>query len=511
VNHDYTDRNQIASIAVDGSPPLASYTYDLDGNRTTKNLENGTEAAYGYDDASRMTNIVHSAGLGVFASFEYGYDTVDRRTFAKRETGRGDVYGYDAVDQVANAWYEATDPDSAPANPLREVSYDWDASGNRAMVTHNETPTAYTANDLNQYTEVGGKTVTHNANGNLVAHAGWTYVYDAQNRIKTARNAGIVVSFFYDPANRVARRVANRVNALFYYDGWNLIEERNGIGTELARYIHGAWTDEMLVRITANPSVYYHHDSIGSVTHLTDGAGNVVEKYTYDIFGAADLFAADGSLLTTSAFGNRFLFTGREAIPETDLMDYRNRVYSPELGRFLQTDPLGFDAGDYNLYRYVANNPVGEIDPDGLDGNDAPVSVTLNLSTGQSQASYHWSNQPPLANIIDVALQAGSLIIPMPIRWSGPCSEVASKLVTVSRWGGSGLKPGNWVMKGSASRSNYILSGKYQPASWPGNNVPAPFSSGQTFTVPTSSLQTPPGFLGSVKGAVGQRIYQPPP
>jgi len=46
--------------------------------------------------------------------------------------------------------------------------------------------------------------------------------------------------------------------------------------------------------------------------------------------------------------------------------DYRNRVYSTTLGRFLQTDPIRFEAGDGNLYRYVGNGPSNEVDPEGL-------------------------------------------------------------------------------------------------------------------------------------------------
>jgi len=356
VTNAYTGRNQVATITADGPPPLASYTYDLGGNRTGKSLENGMSSSYAFDDASRMTNIVHSAGASVFASFGYGYDSVDRRTFVKRENGKGDVFGYDAIDQVTSVLYEASNPDSAPVAPLREVSYALDAAGNRVSVTDNLRLTAYSSNNLNQYTQVGTGSLTYNINGNLTSHDGWTYTYDAQNRLTSATKAGTTILFAYDPANRVVRRQVNGVKTLLYYDSWNLIEERNGTGQGLARYIHGAVVDEILVWITADPPVYYHHDSIGSTTHLTDVAGAVVEKYTYDIFGAPSIFAADGSPLTASAFGNRFLFTGREKIPETELLDFRNRVYHPGLGRFLQTDPIRFEAADVNLYRYVANN-----------------------------------------------------------------------------------------------------------------------------------------------------------
>jgi RHS repeat-associated protein len=72
------------------------------------------------------------------------------------------------------------------------------------------------------------------------------------------------------------------------------------------------------------------------------------------------------NLFSADPYANRFLYTGREFLKEANLYDYRNRVYSAELGRFLQTDPIRFDAGDGNLYRYVGNEPINSIDPYGL-------------------------------------------------------------------------------------------------------------------------------------------------
>jgi RHS repeat-associated protein len=80
-----------------------------------------------------------------------------------------------------------------------------------------------------------------------------------------------------------------------------------------------------------------------------------------------DLFNAD-------PYANRFLYTGREFLKEAKLYDYRNRVYSAELGRFLQTDPIRFDAGDGNLYRYVFNLPILLNDP---TGEIAPVAIYI--------------------------------------------------------------------------------------------------------------------------------------
>jgi RHS repeat-associated protein len=110
---------------------------------------------------------------------------------------------------------------------------------------------------------------------------------------------------------------------------------------------------------------FYHQDALGSTVRITDGSGQVEESYAYDVFGAVAIKDGAGNPLTASAIGNRFLFTGREWLKDVGLYDYRNRVYSQDLGRFLQTDPIRFKAGDVNIYRYVDNDPLNQIDPDG--------------------------------------------------------------------------------------------------------------------------------------------------
>jgi RHS repeat-associated protein len=103
---------------------------------------------------------------------------------------------------------------------------------------------------------------------------------------------------------------------------------------------------------------------------LTNASGNIVRSYKYDVSDQVSNPPSVDDMFSADPYANRFLYTGREFLKEANLYDYRNRVYSAELGRFLQTDPIRFEAGDGNLYRYVGNNGVNLIDPLGLESKE---------------------------------------------------------------------------------------------------------------------------------------------
>jgi RHS repeat-associated protein len=374
VKYRYNGRNLLDTIAVNNEPPIAVYAYDLNGNRLSKKLDNATITNYSYDSVNRMVSIDNLKNAVSFARFDYGYDNVNRREYMEKDGSKGDVYAYDAIDQVKGVQYNATNPNGTPSNPQRTVSYDWDSAGNRTDATDNGASTNYIANELNQYTTVGAILPGYDPNGNLTSFNGWTYAYDAQNRLTLATNGNNTVQCWYDPLNRCVKRIINGTTRYYYFDRWNIIQERSTADANLPRYINGAGTDEIIKKTTATDSFYCHYDALGSVVRLTNKNGNVIEKYSYDIFGAPTIQNSNGDTLAITGFGNRFMFTGREYIKEVKLFDYRNRIYSPALGRFLQTDPIGFDAGDYNLYRYVENNVVNETDPDG--------QITFNMIGG---------------------------------------------------------------------------------------------------------------------------------
>jgi len=156
----------------------------------------------------------------------------------------------------------------------------------------------------------------------------------------------------------------------------SLVSNYDGSGTLLNRYVSGARRDEVLIQIAGSTLTFDHMDRLGSTIAQTNASGAVLNKYSYSPFGE-----------TPSLAGATFGFTGQRYDSEIRLYNYKARYYAPAIGRFLQPDPIGYAAGDMNLYSYVGNDAVNLTDSMGLlpgQGGNNNLNAPWPWQNGQS-------------------------------------------------------------------------------------------------------------------------------
>jgi RHS repeat-associated protein len=117
-------------------------------------------------------------------------------------------------------------------------------------------------------------------------------------------------------------------------------------------------------------NIYYYQDELGSTSHIANASGALLEYYKYDLYGKPTYFSSTSQQLNSSTYAVKDLFTGQRWIPEIGLYDDRNRFMSPDIGRFLQPDPIGFKGDVSNLYRYCGNDWANRADLMGTDGTE---------------------------------------------------------------------------------------------------------------------------------------------
>jgi RHS repeat-associated protein len=355
-----------------GGAELFQYVYDTASNETQRrNLINGVDQIYTRDVLNRMERRDLKKAGSVFSYEAYGFDVMSRLASVTREDNKRDAFTYDYSSQLTSANYGLTYNGTTWVNPARPVSYTWDKAGNRDQVVDNGATNSYTTTILNQYLMAGASVVTNGSEHEISEYQGKSYRYVNDERLAKISSAADTYEMVYDALGRCVKRTLNGVITYYVYDGEKPILEYNNVYQRVAANLYGKGIDEILMRtdytVTPNVTTYYQDDHEGSVTHLTDGSGNVIERYKYDAFGAPTIYEPSPSLVTrpSSLFGNRFLFTGREYAEKFGVYEYRNRAYHPGLGRFTSEDPMGFAAGDNNLFRYCGNDPVDRVDPTG--------------------------------------------------------------------------------------------------------------------------------------------------
>ena len=304
---------------------------------------------------------------------------MDLESFEKRlhSGGKGDAFSYDALKRLTNVTFDSPTPETPTATGTRSRAITLDKLDNILKITDNENAMVTEiigelegkGKALNQYSKFNDLPLEYDKSGNLSAKGSRLFFYDYRNRLIRSSRGDDAVTFTYDIFGRQTSRTDLSGTQHFFYAGDQKIEERNASGQVNKHYLWGNGIDELLRLDIYNGNsltpYYVHTDSIGSTTAITDSSGNLVERVTYDVYGVPTFTDALGQTLKKSTIRNTTLFQGREYDYDLALYNYRARYLDPIMGRFLQTDPLGYQ-DSMNLYQGMGMNPVNFVDPLGM-------------------------------------------------------------------------------------------------------------------------------------------------
>jgi len=418
VVYSYDNAGRLAGVTSGGES--WAYGFEPNGGNLVSSVTSGNRTVnYAYEPGRDLiTGLENKVGNNTVSSYSYTNNRLGQRT-ARGQTGSAfataatESFGYNARGELISSSHSAT--------PARNTAFDYDAIGNRNTATFGGGNTTYTANALNQYTTINpGSAIapTHDLDGNMLSDgAGKNLVWDGENRLIEVRNASnaLVAAYTYDGQSRRVKKVTPALapqsasEEIYLYDGWNRIATYSLLpssftletsltwGRDLSGTLQGAGGVGGLLGtsdIPSSNSYAFTFDANGNVSELINGAGGIAAHYEYDPFGNA--IVATGSY----ANANPWKFSTKPVDAETGYSYYGFRFYNPETGRWINRDPIG-EQGGLNLYGFVANDPMSNVDYFGLtDVDDKVIAHALDTINPGSSGGLPFMNffrtGPPL-------------------------------------------------------------------------------------------------------------------
>ena len=362
----------VRSLSYDGANRVTGWQWGASGNA-------GYTQSYNNDGSiAALTNKDNASAVNY--SLTYAYDKDGRITLVTRHNGTKDAYTYDAVNRLLS---ESRTTDTAATY---SISYTYDTNGNR--LTLNATgqhmqpaaSAAYTyaanTNKLASFTKGGvAQTFSHTANSEL-SYGTYLPTYDYSGRRKVDRASTDYYFMNYNHKNersfrdKVVNGAVSTMTQYIYDEQSHLIGEYDKTGA-LVEYV---WMGDKPVAAIygsgAATKIYYIvTDHLNTPRRLVDGVTHaVVWSWDSTAFGVGN---PTGSITFNLRFPGQYYDVG------TNQFYNHNRFYNPELGRYMEPDPIGLEAG-LNPYAYAGSNPVMNVDSSGLSFQGPTSFMPLN-------------------------------------------------------------------------------------------------------------------------------------
>lgn len=373
-----------------------AYDYASNSNLLEKLTSPVHTATRSYETNRDVIDILENKVGGTTVSkFDYTVNAIGQR-IARAQTGTAfssastDVFGYNDRGEVTSA--------TNATLPARNQSFAYDPIGNRLSFTTTGGTTSYTSNSLNQYGVISGfaSSPAYDLDGNQTATGlGQAYAWDAENRLVSVEpvvpvNGDKKVVNAYDGQSRRVRRQVFTMTGgswsltsdeKYVYEGWNVIAVLDATSSSLPVLRHYTWGLDLVASLEeaggvggllalqeGSATYHYTYDDNGNVSELLNTSGAIVAHYEYTPFG--ETFVASGAYAAI----NEYRFSTKPIDEVAGLYYYNYRFYNPIAGKWCNRDLIE-EEGGINLYGFVLNDPIGLVDPFGLEFLERAIGV----------------------------------------------------------------------------------------------------------------------------------------